>query len=191
MAQRGNVKGSVLLSRLSFVTRRLGDEGLARVLARLPPDDRQAFERPLMPFTWYRFEANERLDAAIAAEMGADLSQDAIFRELGAASADDNLTSASQLQYIRERNPHALLKQASTIYRVYYDTGRREYERVSDTRAVLRTYESESFSVADCATVVGWHLRAIEMCGGSHVHVTEPQCRAFGAGHCEYVCEWE
>jgi hypothetical protein len=29
------------------------------------------------------------------------------------------------------------------------------------------------------------------MCGGSHVHVTEPQCRAFGADHCEYVCEWE
>jgi uncharacterized protein (TIGR02265 family) len=188
MAQRGNVKGSVLQSRLAFVRRQRGDEGLARVLARLPEAERPAFERPLMPFMWYRFEANALLDAAIAAEMGGG---DVVFRELGAASADDNLTSASQLQYIRERNPHALLKQASTIYRVYYDTGRREYERISDTKAVLRTYESESVSVADCATVVGWHARAIEMCGGRNVRVTEPHCCALGAKWCEYVCEWE
>jgi uncharacterized protein (TIGR02265 family) len=188
MAQRGNVKGSVLQSRIAFVKRRLGDEGFARVLARLPELERLSFERPVMPFMWYRFEANELLDAAIAVELGVG---DGVFKEMGAASADDNLTSASQLQYIRERNPHALLKQASTIYRVYYDTGRREYERVADRKAVLRTYESESFSVADCATVVGWHLRAIEMCGGTHVRVSESQCRAFGARWCEYVCEWE
>ena len=92
---------------------------------------------------------------------------------------------------MRERNPHALLKQASGIYRVYYDTGRREYERVSDTRAVLRTHESESFSVADCATVVGWHVRAIEMCGGQRVRGTEVQCRALGGAICEYAFEWE
>jgi uncharacterized protein (TIGR02265 family) len=188
MAGRGNVKGSVLQSRIGFVRRHRGEECVARVLERLPDSDRAALGGLILPFAWYPFETNEQLDRAIAEEMGRGES---IFRELGAASADDNLTSASQLHYIREHNPHALLKQATGIYGVYYDTGRRDYERVSDTRAVLRTHDSLSFSVADCATVVGWHVRAIEMCGGRNVHIIEAQCRALGGASCEYVCDWD
>ena len=187
MGARGNVKGSILQSRLAFVGRQRGEACVARVLQRLPEVDRVALGN-VMPFAWYPFETNEHVDLAIAEELGRG---DTIFRELGAASADDNLTSASQLHYIREHNPHALLKQASGIFGVYYDTGHRVYERVSDTKAVLRTYDSLSFSVADCATVVGWHVRAIEMCGGRNVRVTEPRCRALGGECCEYVCEWE
>jgi uncharacterized protein (TIGR02265 family) len=188
MAARGNVKGSVLQSRIGFVRRQRGDDCVARVLERLPESDRAVLAGLILPFAWYPFETNAHLDQAIVDELGRG---DTVFRELGAASADDNLTSASQLHYIREHNPHALLKQATGIYGVYYDTGRRDYERVSDTRAVLRTYESLSFSVADCATVVGWHVRAIEMCGGRKVRVTEPKCRALGGECCEYVCEWD
>jgi hypothetical protein len=169
MAGRGNVKGSVLQSRIGFVRRHRGEECVARVLERLPESDRAALGGLILPFAWYPFETNEQLDRAIAEEMGRGES---IFRELGAASADDNLTSASQLHYIR-------------------DTGRRDYERVSDTRAVLRTHDSLSFSVADCATVVGWHVRAIEMCGGRNVHIIEAQCRALGGASCEYVCDWD
>jgi len=187
MAGRGNVKGSILQSRIAYVRRHRGDACVARVLARLPESDRFTLA-VVMPFAWYPFETNEHLDLAIAEELGRG---DGVFRELGAASADDNLTSASQLHYIREHNPHALLKQASGIFGVYYDTGHREYERASDTKAVLRTRGSLSFSVADCATVAGWHVRAIEMCGGRNVRVVEPRCRALGAEVCEYVCEWE
>ncbi len=178
----------MLESRIEFVHRQLGEQGAARVLARLPDADRSLLAHAVMPFAWYPFELHERLDQAIADEMGRG---DAVFLELGAASADDNLRTASQLQYIRDHNPQAMLKQASVIYRVYYDTGRREYERLADTRAVLRTFDSESYSVADCATVVGWHVRAIEMCGGRNVRVTETICRALGGDHCEYLCEWE
>src|ERR1019366_2936981 len=122
MAARGNVKGSVLQSRIGFVRRHHGDECVARVLERLPEAERAVLEGLILPFAWYPFQTNEQLDWAIAQEMGRGES---IFRELGAASADDNLTSASQLHYIREHNPHALLKQATGIYGVYYDTGLR------------------------------------------------------------------
>ncbi|MGH7296160.1 MAG: TIGR02265 family protein [Polyangiaceae bacterium] len=188
MPGRGNVKGSVLQSRIEFVQRHRGPEGAQRVLARLPDAERATLAGLVMPFAWYPFELNERLDHAIALEMGRG---DAIFRELGAASADDNLTSASQLHCMREHNPHALLKQASGIYSVYYDTGHREYEHLGDSKAGLRTHDSLSFSVSDCLTVVGWHERAIEMCGGRNVRVAEPQCRALGGAVCEYVCEWD
>jgi len=39
--------------------------------------------------------------------------------------------------------------------------------------------------------VVGWHRKAIEMCGATNVRVTETKCRAKGAELCEYVCEWD
>jgi hypothetical protein len=188
MGDRGNVKGSVLQSRMEFVRRHRGDEGVDAVIQRLPAADRTTLAGLVMPFAWYPFEVNERLDLAIAVELGRG---DSIFRELGAASADDNLTSASQLHYMRERNPQALLKQSSAIYGVYYDTGHREYERLADTKAVLRTHESLSFSVPDCLTVVGWHERAIEMCGGRNAHITEPRCRALGGPFCEYLCQWD
>jgi predicted hydrocarbon binding protein len=68
--------------------------------------------------------------------------------------------------------------------------GRRTYEKVGERGALLRTFDAGSVTVADCLTVVGWHERAIELCGGRDVKVTEAKCRARGAPHCEYRCEW-
>ncbi|HVS31365.1 MAG TPA: TIGR02265 family protein, partial [Thermoanaerobaculia bacterium] len=64
------------------------------------------------------------------------------------------------------------------------------YERVSDTKGVIRTFEANIVSRNDCLTVAGWHRKAIEICGGKNARVTETQCRARGAEICEYVCEW-
>lgn len=187
LGPRGSVKGSVLQSRLAFVQQRKGDGAVLRVLHRLTDEDREILTGMLLPFAWYPFTTNERLDLAIAEEFERG---EPIFLQLGEASARDNLTSASQLSYIRERNPHALLKQTSAIFKVYYDTGHRTYERVSDGCAVLRTHDCDSYSVADCLTVVGWHQKAIELCGGRDVRVREMKCRARGDEICEYVCDW-
>jgi len=185
---RGSVKGSVLESRLAYVRDTRGEAAITRVLGRLPEDDRVILGGMVLPFVWYPFATNARLDRAIADEFAIG---DRIFLLLGEASARHNLGSQSQKSYIREKNPHALLKQTSAIYQVYYDTGHRTYERVDDRHAVLRTHDSQSFSVDDCLTVVGWHQTAIERCGGRNVSVKEVQCRARGATICEYVCEWE
>lgn len=184
----GNVKGSVLRSRLAFVSELRGGETLERVLARLTEQEQAILGGTLMPFVWYPFEINLRLDAAIAAELGGG---DEIFRAMGAKSAEHNLTSASQRRYVDEKNPQALLKSTSAIYSVYYDTGRREYEKVSETSAILRTYESLSFASTDCLSVAGWYERAIAMCGGRNARVAETRCRVKGDAVCEYVLEWE
>src|SRR5579864_9096975 len=182
----GTVKGSILESRLAFLRKQPDAALLGRVLARLPESDQEVYLGGLLPFAWYPFEMNERIDLAIRDEMG---KGDENFRALGVASAQHNLTSASQLHYIRVRDPHGLLKQASAIYGIYYGSGYRTYERSSDASAVLVTHDSQSFSAADCLTVVGWHEKAIEMCGGVDVRVVERKCRARGDDACEYVCE--
>ena len=182
------MKGSVLESRLAYVRDARGEPAVARVLDRLPEDDRLILGGMVLPFVWYPFATNARLDRAIGEEFAVG---DRIFLLLGDASARHNLESQSQKSYIREKNPHALLKQTSAIYQVYYDTGHRTYERVGDRSAVLRTHGSDSFTREDCLTVVGWHQTAIELCGGRSVAVKELSCRVRGGSVCEYVCEWE
>lgn len=183
----GRVKGAVLRSRLDFVRAEGGSDLTERVMARLPERDRAILRGVLLPFAWYPFGINARLDLAIASELNGG---DAAFRALGAASARDDLVASNHRHYLSERNPHALLKHTSAIYSVYYDTGHRTYERASDTRAILRTYASESYSREDCLTVVGWHEEAIAMAGGRAPRVIETRCRTRGDPFCEYVCEW-
>jgi hypothetical protein len=183
----GSVQGSVLMSRLAFVRNNAGDDGVSRILARLTDDDRKHLGGPMLPHDWYPFATNVRLDLAIAEEMK---KGDVIFRELGVASAIDNLGSKAQRRYVAAGDPHGLLQHTTAIYSIYYDTGYRRYEKVGDKKAILRTYSSQSFSPEDCLTVVGWHEKAIEMCGGKGARVTEAKCRARGDEVCEYVCEW-
>ena len=184
--QRGCVKGTVLLSRLALIRSERGSAAVDLVCARLPAEDRALFQGTIMPMAWYPFEATDRLDLAIAAELG---GQDRVFLNLGARSAEDNL-GTSHKSYVRSKDPQGLLKQAAQIYQLYYNTGYRTYEWVTSNKAILRTFEAKSFSRHDCLTVVGWHEKAIELCGGRRPRVTEPRCRARGNEHCEYVCEW-
>ncbi len=184
---RGSVKGSVLQSRLAFVKERAGQPAVDKVLASLPESDRKILTGMLLPAGWYPFETADRLDLAISRELGMG---DQVFRVLGEKSATDNL-AASHRVYIRDRDPHGLLKQAASIYRLYSDTGHRTYEKTSDKSAILRTWESRTFSKADCLTVIGWHEKAIGLCGGAKSRVRETRCRTLGDEVCEYVCEWE
>ena len=181
------IKGGVLSSRLSFLRSRGGDEAVERVFQRLPKADVALLRGTIAPAGWYSFDTGSRLDAAIAEELGGG---EALFLLMGAQSAEDNLSHA-QRAFVRERDPLAQLKSAASIYRLYYKSGRRTFERVGERKVVLRTYDSETFSRADCLTVVGWHERVIGMCGGKKVHVEETKCRARGDDVCEYVCEWD
>ena len=136
---------------------------------------------------WYPFELKERLDEAIAQELGIG---DQVFLLMGEMSATHNLGAAHKA-FVVDRDPHGLLGRAAQIYQMYYDTGHRTYEKLGDKKAKLTTSESTTFSKHDCLTVVGWHRKAIEMCGGSNVRVTESRCRTKDAEACEYVCEWD
>ncbi len=180
------MKGGAIQSHLEFVRERGGEAAVQRVLGRLSEDDRKTCSH-LFTGAWYPFELNARIDEAIAAEF--DIGDD-IFILMGQKSAVQNLQGAHRV-FASDKDPHGLLRRTAQIYQAYYDTGRREYEKKGDKKAVLRTYDSTTFSKHDCLTVVGWHQKALEMCGGRNVRVTETKCRANGADVCEYVCEWD
>ncbi len=182
------IKGHVLLSRLQYVREAAGEPGLAAVLGNLSAEDRAVLTGMILPVTWYPLDLNLRLDAAIAAALSPE-DRSRVFLEMGRASAEQNLKGVHRA-YVRDGDPHFLLSAAPRIYAAYYAVGSRSYEKVGEKAAVLRTVGAETASATDCLTVVGWHQRAIELCGGQDVRVEETQCRARGAQHCEYRCEW-
>jgi hypothetical protein len=175
MAQTGgvHVKGGALLSRLAFVRDHRGDEGVQKVMSRLSDADRAACAQ-LVTGGWYPIALNERLDEAVAAEMGMG---EKVFLAMGEKSALQNLGGPHKAM-LSPGDPHGLLRRAPQIYQMYYDSGRRTYEHAGEKKAILRTYDAPSYSHHDCLTVVGWHRKAIEMCGGTQVRVAETKCRA-------------
>jgi len=182
------IRGHVLLSRLKYVRDVAGEAGLQKVLAALAAPDRDVLTGMIPLVSWYPAELNLRLDAAIGAVLS-PRDKNHLFRELGRASAEKNLKGVHRT-YVREGDPHYLLAASPLIYAAYYAVGRRTCEKTGERSAVLRTYQAENVTAADCLTVVGWHERAIELCGGRDVKVVETQCRTRGADCCEYRCEW-
>jgi uncharacterized protein (TIGR02265 family) len=180
------IKGAVLKSRMAFVQDRFGEAGLRQVRESLPAAD-QAALGSILTVGWYPFELGKRLDEAIVRVCGRGNA--GLFKELGASSAEKNLTTLHKT-FLSPGNPHAFLGRARTIYALYYETGRREYERTGDHSGVLTTRDAETFSEPDCQTVIGWYERALEMCGASDVHIVEAECRATGGKVCRYLVSW-
>ena len=181
------VKGSVLKSRMTFVEEQGGGAAAQRVLAELTPDEQQQL-KTLLTMKWYDFELGKHLDDAIVRVLGGGRRE--FFERLGEASADRNLTTLHK-PFLVEGDPHAFLAKAPQIYALYYETGRREYEKTGGRQGVLTTHDAETFSAPDCLTVVGWHRRALEMCGAKNVRITEEECRARGGKVCRYRLSWD
>lgn len=180
------VRGTVLRSRLAFVEELAGKEGIEQVLAALPPEDRQAFQM-ILPIQWYPFALGLKLDEAIVSVLGR--GDPKFFERLGESSAERNLGSVHRT-FLTKGDAHGFLAKAPQIYRMYYEVGHREYEKAGEKEAVLTTHDAETFSIPDCATVVGWYRKALEMCGVAGATVREEQCRAKGAATCRYRIAW-
>lgn len=189
MADARHVGGNILFARRSFVLQRGGEALWEKVLARLHPDDGKELRRTVLVTATYPLELNLRLDDAIAGVLFPG-EPDRAFIEMGRSSADVNL-SGPQKAFVRPGEPQYLLSFAESIYAYYYGEGRRTYEKTGPTAATLTTHDAPETNRRDCLTVVGWHQRAIEICGGKDVVVQEVRCRSRGDQVCEYRCSWK
>jgi uncharacterized protein (TIGR02265 family) len=180
------VKGSVLLARLEMAKETAGPHGLERVLTALSAEDRTALQH-ILSTQWYPFELGKRLDQAVVDELGG--GRVSYFERIGEASAEKNLSTVHKA-FLRVGDPHAFLSRTPAIYSFYYDQGRREYTYVGPKEAVLTTFDAETFSASDCATVIGWYRHALVMCGATSPVVTEEECRAKGGAVCRYRLRW-
>lgn len=180
------IKGAVLKSRIAFIEQHSGKKGVERVLETLPPGDQRTL-RMLFTSNWYPFELGKSLDQAIVQVLGGGKNE--FFERLGEESAQSNL-SGIHSGYLTKGDAHAFLAKAPSIYSLYYETGRREYQPASPNEGVLTTYDADTFSAPDCLTVIGWHRKALEMCGIPGAKIVEEECRAKGGAVCRYRVRW-
>ncbi len=180
------VKGNIIRARIAFVKDRFGEAAWEKVLAALPEADRKQLAS-VMGVTWLEFELGDRLDKAIVAVLGGGNTQ--VFEDMGRASARENL-GGPHSSFLQPADPQKFLSKAPMIYRFYYDTGQRTYEQTGPTSGVLTTTGSETFSTADCATVIGWYKEALDMLGARAVAIVEESCCARGDDACRYRVSW-
>jgi len=180
-------KGSILKSRLEFVRKEIGEDGLATLMESLPEEDRKVLGR-LVAVAWVDFEVGKRLDEAIVQALGGGSTR--FFERLGEESAVVNLGTLHSA-FLAPGNPQGFLAKAPQIYRLYYDVGWREYEQTGECEGILTTHDAETFSETDCLTVIGWYRKALELCGAKNVHIREEECRASGGSVCKYRVTWQ
>ncbi len=180
------VKGNIIKSRIAFVKERFGEEAWQKVLASLPEGDRQQLGKA-MNIGWYEFELGDRLDKAIVQVLGGGKTQ--VFEEMGRASARENLSTVHS-SFLQPREPQKFMAKAPVIYSFYYDKGKRTWEPTGPNSGMLVTTGSETFSTADCATVIGWYKEALAMLGAREVTIVEETCCAKGADACRYKVSW-
>jgi hypothetical protein len=181
------IKGSILESRLQFVKDRFGEQAVEAVISALPPSDQATLRKPLNGAGWYHFQTGQKLDDAIVRVIGkGDAS---LFEEMGAASAQLSL-GGTQKFYLDLGNPQGFMLRAPLIYHVYYDKGWRDYKPTGPTTGMMTTYDAETYSAADCMTVMGWYKQALRMCGAKDVDISEETCRARGGDYCRYLVSW-
>lgn len=181
------IKGLVIQARKDFVEDNFGVGAWDKVLAALPADDRALIGDLVLAAKWYPFEVGERLDRAIVQALGK--GRERIFEDIGGKSAQRSLVKVHR-SLLTRGDPQAFLAKAGIIYKLYYDTGRREYTPTGPTSGVLTTYDAGTFSAPDCLTVVGWYKEALAMCGARNVEVVEEECRARGGSCCRYRVSW-
>ena len=180
------VKGNIVKARIGFVKERFGEAGWQKVLASLSEEDGTAL-KSVTNVAWYDFDLGARLDKAIVSALaGGDRH---VFEEMGRASARENLTGV-HATFLQPRDPQKFMAKAPLIYNFYYDKGRRTWEPTGPTSGIMTTFGSETFSAADCATVVGWHREALAMVGAKNVQIVEEACRARGDEVCSYKVSW-
>jgi len=180
------VKGNILRARISFVQERFGQDAWDRVVRTMSAADQQQLNG-IVNVAWYPFDLGRRLDDAIVAVVGG--GKTAVFEEMGRASARANLTTVHK-SFLEPRDPAAFMQKTPMIYRFYYDTGRRTWEATGPTSGVITTYEADTHSVPDCATVVGWYKEALAMAGAREIAIVEESCRARGGEFCRYRVSW-
>jgi uncharacterized protein (TIGR02265 family) len=185
----GNVKGTLVIARMKYL-RAQGPEACERVLKRLSQADQAVIRGMLLPSAWYPVDMLMRLETTIAAVLARG-DRRAMFLDMGQFSADTNLgPSGVQRPYLKEGDPHFLLRNVPRMYASQHSSGTRTYDQTGLRSATLRTVEGETPEPEECLTAMGWLRRAIELSGGRAVDVEETKCRANGGSCCEYVCRW-
>ncbi|HEX6911852.1 MAG TPA: hypothetical protein VF142_15725 [Longimicrobium sp.] len=180
-------KGSTLRSTLAFVRSLTGDEGVERVLGRLPADD-LARVRAAAATDEVPLELLLSLWRAVDAEVGAE------HPDWPERSGAFSIASAGVEHYsgiLRKKSPAEFLLQRVSLFRLFYQPGNQEVVEEDAGRAVLRLVGFDPGASTFCRRQTGGLLHAIQLAGGANAAVRHVRCSLEGDAFCEWELRWD
>jgi hypothetical protein len=181
-----NIKGSLIKARLLFVILNHGQKAWSSILEGLNEEDRQRLA-DIQIDDWYPVEMLDRLDHAIAREVGGDPEE--LFQQLGEFSATTSLSGP--YSSLLSRDIHSFLAQSALIHRSYQDFGVARYDQMSETSGLLVIDYDIPPPASFCVSGTAYFRRSIELCAARAARITHTRCRARGDPLCEFYITWQ
>jgi len=169
-----------LRSRLAFVEEQAGSDGLRRVLESLPAADQAACVESSQALGILRAGVPPRRSD----RSGGRGREGGLLPESGRSLGGEKPRWRPQGLPGTRRSSRLSAPDTDHLF-LLLRRGAQEYSRPGRRRASSRL-EAETFSASDCLTVVGWHRKALEMCGASNAASRSWSARARGAAVCRY-----
>lgn len=182
------VKGSAITSRIRYIREHADEDVYQEIKAELSRANRAALDEGVLPHAWVPYSLFIEMNIAADHVLGAgDL---ALCREMGRYGAKINLPTLYRI-FMRLGSVGFILKKASKLWSVHYDSGALDVEAIGRNAARLAIRDFDAPHKAHCLSVHGWAEGAIELTGSRVVRAVEEQCRTQGADVCRFYAEWE
>lgn len=181
------VKGSPVRSLQKFIDAELTATQRDELFKRIPDEFAKRFRSPILATELVPVHMLNVLTEEAAKVKGESL--DSFARRAGREAASDAVKGIYRF-FARVLTPVALLSRASQMWSSLYSRGELRVDNQTETSARIRlvNYPSET---ANCLRITGWIERMAEMTTSKTIEVTQTQCFAKGAAHCEWVVKWE
>lgn len=191
----GRAKGSIFLNSRDYIVNSIGDSVWKLVLANLPGDDAEFFEKNIAKTEWYPVTHLNNLVNTydLVVGNGDFLSIVPVAEYI----AKKDLGPVFEV-FVDLKNPQVILNSAPSLWSRYFDSGRVDVESVNvdDKSSTLVLYEladeMKASGVAICTFAVPeWFKTGLLMSGTGAVTITQTECRYKGAESCKYEINWE
>ncbi len=167
------VRGSALITRITFVKERWGDEGWKRLQAALSPLTKQVVDWKLDLRSWQPFEAFVDLNSRIDSLFGKGDYR--LCYEMGAYGANRNMNTVYRL-FIRLGSLSYVMGKAASLWSEHYDAGKL-VTAVDEHVITLRIEEFPSPHCTHCFSVMGWAAKCGELTGARLGDTQRTACR--------------
>lgn len=185
--QSVTVKGSPVRSLQKFIDAELTPAQKEQAMESLAPEIADRLSRGVLPTEAIPVYMLNRLTEEAARVRGEPVEEFA--RRAGRDGASDAVKGIYRF-FALVLTPAALLSKASQMWTTLYNRGELRVESQTSNSAQIKLVAFPS-ELAGCNRLTGWIERMGELTGARNVTVTQTQCYAQGASHCEWHVTWQ
>jgi hypothetical protein len=181
-------KGMVLMSRISVIKENYGEDGLKAVLDRMKPEHRKFLEN-IIASSWYDGEIFK--DFNLALKKALSQKDPDVMDHVGAFTAESSLKGIYSSQ-LKAGDVRSTLLRAPSLWKMFHDTGELTVDLDKErNHAILRIAGYALPHEENCANLIGWGRRMVELSGGKNVRISEDKCVCKGDDLCEMSFDWD